>query len=328
MDSFLITADGTEHGVTPAGVKELIGSGTRFWLDLSGDEFADGLPDEGSALLSETFGFHPLAVEDSEHFGQRPKVDTFDDFTLIVVYGATASGELVEVHCFYTAQYLVTVHRLPCPELRALTERIRRRAVQRADHVMLLYRVMDTLTDGFFPVLASIDDKIDELEDDILRQPTEEQLSRLFQLKRSLIAIRKVAGPQRDLLARLLTEPEVLPGMTADAERYFRDLHDHLIRIGELTDSYRDLVGGARDTHLSTVSNRLNAVMKQLTIIATIFLPLSFITGFFGQNFGWMIGHLTSAVTFAVLGIGSQVIAALFLVAYFRRKGWISAKSS
>ena len=190
---------------------------------------------------------------------------------------------------------------------------------------MLLYRVIDALVDGYFPILARLDDEIDELEDDILERPTEQQLGQLFDMKRSLIAMRKVITPQRDMFATLLSDPDVLPGMTPEAERYFRDIYDHLIRISDLVDSYRDLMSGALDTHLSTVSNRLNVVMKQLTIIATIFLPLSFLTGFFGQNFGWMVSRITSLTVFLVLGIGLQVVVIAALLLMFRQRGWLSS---
>jgi magnesium transporter len=193
---------------------------------------------------------------------------------------------------------------------------------------MLLYRVIDSLVDGYFPVLAGLDDEIDELEDDILERPTEQQLGRLFDMKRSLIAMRKVVTPQRDMFATLLSGQDALPGMTPDAERYFRDLYDHLIRISDLVDSYRDLMSGALDTHLSTVSNRLNVVMKQLTIIATIFLPLSFLTGFFGQNFGWMISHLTGLPVFLTVGIGLQIAVVIALVLLFRQRGWLSSNGT
>jgi magnesium transporter len=113
-----------------------------------------------------------------------------------------------------------------------------------------------------------------------------------------------------------------LPGLADEDERYFRDIYDHLIRISDLIDSYRDLLTGAMDVYLSTVSNRLNSVMKQLTIIATIFLPLTFITGFFGQNFDWMVGHIGSLPVFLGLGIGSELIALLVLLAFFKRRGW------
>ena len=318
MDSFLITVDGTEHGVSTGTVRQLLDTSARFWLDLAGMDKSTA-----DALLLDTFGFHPLAVEDAEHFGQRPKVDPYDDFTLIVVYGATGSGRLVEVHCFYTENYLVTVHRDDCPELTGLARRLEQRPDLRTDHVMLLYRVVDSLIDGYFPVLADLDDRIDALEDAILQRPTDQQLGQLFDMKRSLIALRKVVTPQRDMFASLLSGTGTLPGMTPDAERYFRDLYDHLIRISDLVDSYRDLMSGVLDTHLSTVSNRLNVVMKQLTIIATIFLPLSFITGFFGQNLGWLVNREGSLAAFLIFGIGSEALAVGGLLFMFRRRGWM-----
>src|SRR5271166_5913792 len=161
MDSFLITVDGSEHEISTATVRSLLDTSARFWLDL-----ADLDRSTADALLRDTFGFHPLAVQDAEHFGQRPKIDPYDDFTLMVVYGATSSGQLIEVHCFYTENYLVTVHRDASPELTSLARRLRQHA--EADHVMLIYRVVDTLIDGYFPVLGDLDDRIDELEDAIL----------------------------------------------------------------------------------------------------------------------------------------------------------------
>jgi magnesium transporter len=318
LPGHLIDVEGRSYDVTPETVASLVGASTRFWLDLHGDP---GAQDE---LLRRTFGFHPLAVEDAEHFGQRPKIDTYDGFSFLVVYGPNRDGHLVEVHAFYNETFLVTIHQDPCPMLAALADRIHQRAVP-ADHVMLLYRVIDSLVDGYFPVLAELDDRIDDLEDEILVRPTEKQLGQLFDMKRSLIALRKVVTPQRDMMASLLSETDLLPGMTSDAERYFRDLYDHLIRISELVDSYRDLLTGALDTHLSTVSNRLNAVMKQLTIIATVFLPLSFLTGFFGQNFGWMVNRLGSLGAFLALGLGSQVVVTVGLLVFFRRRGWLGS---
>jgi len=193
---------------------------------------------------------------------------------------------------------------------------------------MLLYRVIDSLLDGFFPVLSAIDDEIDELEDAILENPTDDQLARLFDLKRSLIAMRKVVTPERDLFAPMVGDVDALPGVTQDGERYFRDLYDHLIRISDLLDSYRDLLSGALDTHISTVSNRLNIVMKQLTMIATIFLPLSFLTGFFGQNFSWMVDRITSWQTFWFVGVGVQILVVVGLLMLFRQRGWLTSNGT
>ena len=324
MNAQLIAVDGAEHQGDPETIKGLITSSTRFWLDLSDIDEESATP-----LLRDTFGFHPLAVEDAEHFGQRPKIDTYDDYVFIVVFGVAGAGDLVEVHCFYSEQFLVTVHRSACPALDELRERIQRGAGRRQDHpidhVMVLYRVIDTLIDAYFPVLSDFDDRIDDLEDEILQRPTDEQLGRLFDMKRSLIGLRKVVTPQRDMFAALVAGAEQLPAMTPEGERYFRDLYDHLIRISDLVDSYRDLVGSAVDTHLSTVSNRLNVVMKQLAIIATIFLPLSFLTGFFGQNFAWMVNRIGSLPVFLGIGVGLQLATVAGLLMLFRRRGWLGS---
>jgi magnesium transporter len=320
MEGHLITVDGDSHEIAVATLRGLLDSSTRFWLDLAALD-----QDTAETILHDTFGFHPLAVHDAEQFGQRPKLHSYDGHAVVVVYGATAAGTLVEVHCFYTERYLVTVHHDPSPELTSLGERLRQQAGSRPDHAMLFYEVVDTLIDGYFPVLAGLDDEIDALEDEILERPTEQQLARLFDLKRSLIAMRKVVTPQRDMFATLLSDPDALPGMTPEAERYFRNLYDQLIRISDMVDSYRDLLSGALDTHLSTVSNRLNVVLKQLTIIATVFLPITFLTGFFGQNFGWMVNRLTSLPVFLAVGIGVPLLTVAALLLLFRQRGWLTS---
>jgi magnesium transporter len=281
-------------------VESLLASGSFFWLDVS-QPTADDFD-----ILREVFKFHPLALEDSEQFNQRAKIDGYDDFVFIVVYGAGPDDDrLVEVHCFYSERFLITVHRDDCPAFAEIRRRYRKR--ERAiDHPsLLLYRVVDGLVDSFFPSLAELDDRIDELEDAIFLKADENQLQEIFQMKRRLVGMRKTVTPQRDAFASLMGGVAELPGLAEEDEHYFRDVYDHLIRISDLIDSYRDLLTGAMDVYLSTVSNRTNAVMKQLTIIATIFLPLTFITGFFGQNFDWMVSHVHSWPMFLVLSLGA-----------------------
>jgi len=298
-------------------VERLIAGEKFFWLDL------DQPNAEDFKILTDVFKFHPLAVEDSEDFGQRAKIDEYDDFVFLVVFGAVPDADrLVEVHCFYSERFLVTVHRDDAP---AFVE-IRRRYAKLEQPIerpsRLLYRIVDGLVDSFFPILADFDDRIDELEDSIFRKANDEQLQEIFQMKRLLVGIRKAITPQRDTFARVMGGVAELPGLDAEDERYFRDVYDHLIRISDLVDSYRDLLTGAMDVYLSTVSNRLNAVMKQLTIIATIFLPLSWLTGFFGQNFGFEVRNIGSWESFVGLGIGTEVVGLIILLIYFKRRGW------
>jgi magnesium transporter len=292
-----------------------------FWLDLH----APG--PQQIAELGEVFGFHPLALEDTEHFGQRAKLDDYGDYVFLVFYGASRHGPddpepLREVHLFISGRYLVTIHREPLPPLDHQRQQLDGRCLH--SEQFLLYRVLDSLVDSFFPVLSGMDDEIDDLEAAVLSCPTEEQLQRLFSLKRQLVAIRKVITPQRDLFASSVEQIAALPGLDLDERDYFRDIYDHLIRISDLIDSYRDLVSGATDLYLSTVSNRQNDVMKQLTVIATIFLPLGFITGFFGMNFSFLVTHLIrSEWTFWVIGVGSMLLTCLGLLVFFRRKQWV-----
>ena len=145
-------------------------------------------------------------------------------------------------------------------------------------------------------------------------------------MKRRVLAIRKVVAPQRDMIESLNGGMVSIPGLTDTDSVYFRSVYEHTIRITDMVDSYRDLISGAMDTHLSMVSNRLNVIMKQLAIVATFFLPLGFLTGFFGQNFAWLTGHLqTSLPYFLFLGIGSELVAITLLVMMFRRRGWLGS---
>ena len=138
----------------------------------------------------------------------------------------------------------------------------------------LVYRILDAITDTFFPALSALDDEIDAIQDSVIADPSEEQLERIYARKRDLVAVRRIVTPQRDIFARSIDQIAELPGLEADEREYFRDVYDHLIRISDLVDSYRDLLAGAMDVYLSTVANRQGEVGKQLAIIATIFLPL------------------------------------------------------
>jgi len=319
MDAALITPDGTHHASDAATVHQLLAAGSPFWLDLHGSG-KDTAP-----FLRDVFAFHPLAVEDAQLFGQRPKIEDYGEYVLVIIYGAAPSGHagVVEVHCFSSERYLVTVHHAPCPTLSTLAERLGHAPHAGHSLIMLLHAVLDSLVDSFFPRLAEFDDEIDELEDAILVRPTNAQLGRLFEMKRALIGVRKVITPARDALGTLASGVGSLPGMTPEAERYFRDVYDHLIRISDLVDSYRDLLSSVLDTHLSTVSNRLSVVMKQLTIIATLFMPLTFLTGFFGQNFDFLVTHISGGPAFLVFGIGLEILAPVILLAIFWRRGWL-----
>jgi magnesium transporter len=332
--------DGTGSVISGVGrqdVESRLASGAFFWLDLP------SVGDEELSWLRDVFHFHPLAIEDVEHFRQRPKLDEYDGYVVLVMYGSGAESTTIddsldsprpgcspdelesvsEVHCFISAKYVVSVHRGNCPAFQTVVKRLQVHPVVGEGPGPLFYRLADTLVDSFYPVLSDLDDKIDTLQADVMRRPTNEQLAQLLAYKSALITIRRVIAPQRDLFANLAGGVSFLPGLDVEGQRYFRDIYDHLIRLSDLVDSYRDLLSGTTDAYLSVVSNQLNLVMKQLTIIATVFLPLSFLTGFFGQNFVWLVRQLGSFWTFILLGLGTEVAAVALLMALFYRRGWI-----
>jgi magnesium transporter len=317
-----LRVEGQESPATVENVQAALAGTKPFWVDLD-DAASDGAV---SGLLNDTFKFHHLAVQSAERFNQRPRIDAYDDFVYLVARGADPEhkGD-AEVHCFWTDRYVVTVHRGPCPAVTHVRQWLVNHPLNAvaSPELVVVYLVIGGLVDSFFPVLAKFDDRVDALEDQVLEQPTEAQLGELFEMKRSLMDMRKIVAPERDMIATINNGVTDVPGMTDEATRYFRDLYDHLIRVADQVDNYRDLLSSVMDTHLSTVSNRLNVVMKQLTIIATIFLPLSFLTGFFGQNFAMLVRWIGSAWTFWVFAVGVELATVVGLVVVFRRRGWM-----
>jgi magnesium transporter len=292
-----------------------------FWLDLH-DPKADQI-----SQLGELLHLHPLTIEEVSTFSERPKREHYDGYVSLVVYGVdeqVAAGErlLREVHVLISGDWVVTLHPTPFEVLDTLRARVRREQLRREQ--ALIFEILDTVLSSYLPVLDRVDDAIDEIEQNVIEQPREESLQRIFSLKRDLISMRRVVTPMRDFFARDADEITHLPGMEPDDSLYFRDLYDSLVRTSDLIDSYRDLLSGATDMYLSTVANRQGEISKQLTIIATIFLPLTFLTGFFGQNFAFLTGHIQNTTwSFFVLGPALLLASIVGFWVFFRRKGWV-----
>jgi magnesium transporter len=304
-------------------VTKFLGAHQFFWLDLH-DPTADQL-----SRIGELLRLHPLTIDDVSSFSERPKREHYDGYVSMVVYGvdeqASAGQRLLrEVHLLISANWVVTLHPTPFSVLDDLHARVRKQppARERA----LIIEILDTVLSSYIPVLDRVDEAIDEIEQSVIQQPREQSLQGIFSLKRDLIAMRRVVTPMRDFFARDTDEISHLPGMEPDDLLYLRDLYDTLVRTSDLIDSYRDLLSGATDMYLSTVANRQGEISKQLTIIATIFLPLSFLTGFFGQNFAFLTGHIQNATwSFFVLGLGLLAASILGFWIFFRRKGWLGS---
>jgi magnesium transporter len=301
--------------VDEARIAELRAAGQFFWLDLMAPR-QDDIRDAGRI-----FGWHELAVEDTLHFGQRPKLDEYGDYVLLVFYGAHRAEDdvlPVEVHLYISGEWIITIRPGTCFHLDQAKKRLIDHPTDVEEYVV--YRVLDALTDSFFPMTQEIEDRIEEMEDEALSEPGADRLAEVFELKRQVGDIRRLVSPQRDLFASGGDLIQRLPGLSSDnAHDYFRDIYDHLVRISEQLDAARDGLTGVLEVWVSMRSLRMDELTTRLTVVATIFLPLTFLTGFFGQNFGWMVDHIKSPGMFWGLGVGGMLLAVVIAYAYVRR---------
>ena len=313
----LFTEDGHNREVEVDTVQQLLVSHQTFWLDIQAPD------DDDYKLLSDTFKFHQLTIEDVKHQNQRPKLDGYDGYVFAVVFVIALNGQDVsfrEHHLYISPNFLVTVHLPPEPSFDNLNLRIAESPVSVCHKSSFLtYLVMDALVDTTFSALETLDESVDRLQDEVLRDANNAQLALLQQMKHSAVEMRRILGAQRDMFQRLVTL-----SLEADRETtaYYRDVYDHIIRQYETVDSLRDLLTGAMDVYLSTVSNRLNMTVKALTVVASLFLPLTFLTGFFGMNFAWLVTRIGSGSAFAI-GLTLMAIAIITQLVFFRRRGWI-----
>ena len=298
--------------------------GTARWVDVGRD---------GLSLLDsigERFDFHPLALEDCRHFDQRPKLEEYKDHLFLVTQsftspdGAACKPQLHELHAFLGKHYLVTVHSDPIPALDDVWRRVSTNptALQRGVD-FVYYLIADRLVDANFPILDRITDELEDLEDRVLGEPTREDLARIFELKRYLVSMRKVLSPQRDTVGMLARRGD--PRVSEHTALYFRDVHDHLARLTESIEANRDILGNALDAYLSSVSNRTNEIMKYLTLLSAVFLPLAFVVGFFGQNFENFPGApdwpKRDGLMYFMIALCVATPAAM--LAWFRLRRWI-----
>jgi magnesium transporter len=274
--------------------------------------------------LQARYGLHKLAIEDCLHLDQRPKLEEYPNHQFIVLQGFTSNSEdvcdltLHEQHFFLGPDWLISVHELPFEGVEQVRQRLRDEPQLMRGRGMdfLLYLLADALVDQNFPILDRVNEELEDLESAIFENPEPNHQQRAFEMKRALVTLRRVLSPQRDVVGFLARRG--IPNVQERTALYFRDVYDHLVRLHEQIDAGRDLLGNVMDGYLSMVANRTNDISKQLTIFATIFLPLSFITGFFGQNF-----DVLSQRGFFWLMLASVFGLPLALVFWFRSKRWI-----
>jgi magnesium transporter len=298
-------------------IRALCHSGEFFWLDLEAPTGAQ--IDE----LAEIFDLSPLAVEDSREFNQRAKIDDYDDRLLIVFYGATGTltrSALIELHMHLTRGRVVTLHREPCPPLEAV------KAMHvHSDHE-IVYRILDALSESVLALLRDVENEVSGLEQRAFERPSAADRRRITELRGRLFRVMQVMLPQRDMLNGGDDAIERVLGMGAgQAHHPFQDIRDDLVLVVNLILYCRELLAEALNVHLQATSNRLNEVATRLTVLASIFVPLTLITGFFGQNFGWLVRHIDSLESFLVFGIGGIVVPGLAIWLWLHRAGYLNS---
>ncbi len=276
--------------------------------------------------LARHFRLHPLTTEDIVNANQRPKAEDFEGYLFaalrMLTYDARLNAvESENVSLVIGDGYLISFQEREGDVLDPLRERIRtgKGMVRSAKSAYLAYRIMDSVVDEYFVVIEKLGDHIEELDDLILADPDTDQMRELHRLKREILFLRKAVWPLREEIAAIEKSESKLIG--SQARLYLRDLYDHTIQIIDMIETYRDIIGGMHDTFLSSLSNRMNEVMKVLTIIATIFIPLTFIAGIYGMNFEFMPELKWPAGYFLVLGL--MVVIAGGMLAFFRKKRWL-----
>lgn len=290
--------------------------GVTRWVDLEAQDEAQ------LALLGERFGFHPLALEDCSHFDQRPKLEQYSDYLFIVTHGFQFSErdelQALELHTFLGERYLVTIHSEPFSPLEDVWRRLQAQgSAARHGTDFLCYLVADAIVDTMFPLVDHVAEEAETVQEALLGHASHEgMLENILRLQQLLVMLRKVLAPQRDVLALLAKRGD---GRIAERTAlYFRDVYDHLLRINQSVEATRDLLTSVLDAYLWTASQRTNEIMKRLTILSAIFLPLSFITGFFGQNFEAM--PFSSNWLLAAMLVSCAVVPAGMLYFFLRSK--------
>ena len=302
----------------PQGLRTLLDVPGLLWLDL------DDPPSRALDDLAAHYGFHELAIEDCRHHMQLAKVDYYNGYSFYIINSTHFTEKpcevrLREIDVFLGPDYIVTVHE---GESLSINEIVRRMELNqthydRPDEVM--HAIIDIVVDRYLPTLESVGDTIDQVQDDLLMHPDVHLLETIFDLKRGLLQFRRAVSAQRELLNVIVRDET--PLIQKDMRIYFRDVYDHAVRAMDLVETYRDLLGGALDIYLTQMANRTNDIVKGLTILATIMLPLTLVTGYFGMNFEYMpLLKNPNGIWYTTAGLA---VITVVMLAYFKAKKWL-----
>ena len=304
--------------VDEARIKTLLEREHFFWLDLH-EPAAEAFAHVGGLL-----GLHPMAMEDTREFAQRPKVDAYESHVLVVFYTARRTGEdepvavPIEVHVYVSGDFVVTVRQEACDLLDELHDTLIPEDTAAEDY--LVYRIFDSLTDAWYPVINAIETRVDGLEAEVFVRARREQLARIYRLRQEVREHGRLMSEQRDRWQPAATAIRNLAGLSRGAKEYLRDVGDHLAQVtGELHRQYEDMLSLAQ-TYFNANADRLTQTATRLTVVGTIFVTWTLVTGFFGQNFGWLVKHVESGSDFLIFGIGGIVVPTIVLGVLFWRK--------
>ncbi|GGO06687.1 magnesium/cobalt transporter CorA [Saccharibacillus kuerlensis] len=287
-----------------------------FWVDFSAPTAKE------TELLDTYFHFHPLEIEDCLNDVQRPKMDPHEKYVFLITHALEKGGkEAGEVDMFLGDTFFVTFHFERMSEIDEAWERIRTRAVdpeRNTNSVMAAYLVLDALVDEYFPCVFGIEDELADLEERGRRESVDKLLAQVFDLRARLLKLHHTIVPMRDLLYRIINSQHV-----DDEQRYrvyFTDIYDHLLKLSEMIESNREMTADLRDSYISLNSNRMNGIMKTLTVITTVFMPLTLIAGIYGMNFENMPELRHEYGYFIVLG--GMLLLGGMMIGWFWRRGW------
>lgn len=311
---------------TPEECTPYLDSESVSWVDVQ------GLGSENILRrLGQVFSLHPLVLEDVVNVPQRPKIEEYDDQLLIILRMVTPREDgkrfLSEQVSFILGKhYLLTVQEEPDYDpFGPVRERIRanKGTIRKHGADYLAYSLMDAIVDGFFPVLEAYGEELEDLEDEVVVNPSRQTLERIHEVKRELLSLRRAIWPQRDAINSLIRDGN--PLISSEVRVYLRDCYDHVVQVLDIVETYRELAASLMDVYLSSISNKMNEVMKVLTIISTIFIPLTFIAGVYGMNFDTDLpGNMPELkMPYAYVVCWAVMIAiAIGLIIYFKKRGW------
>jgi magnesium transporter len=317
MRTWLEHGDVVIEDPEPGAVAPLVASGIPFWLDIEGP--TDAVIDQ----MADHLGLHALAVEDSKRFDQRGKLVVYGDVAMMIGFGIDAeTGEPVEVHCYITAGFIVTFHRQRSDALDDLHRTGSLRALLGHDPLRVLHHAVTALHDPYGPYIEGLEDRLGMVEQEMVGEPRDDHLVEIARIRRSADTLRRTLTPGRDVAARM-TVVMSLPGASDDTLLYANDVLDELRLIVADLAAVSDRCLGLLGLHASFASNRQNAASRQLAAVATVFLPITFVVGFFGMNFDVLTDDVEQGwLAFLLLGVLLNVACVVVTQWWLRRRGW------